>query len=69
MSDSQVLIDFFRQYEKENGTEKTVDYVCRVLQAAGIVDPKLSCWREATDESYKYAVLFPIEKKEVLSVG
>ena len=67
MSDNQVLIDFFRQHAKENGNEATVGHACKILEAAGIVDPKLSCWREATDSSYKYAVLFPIDIKVIAS--
>lgn len=67
MSDGQVLIDFFSQYAKENGEEKTVDFACKVLQSAGIVDPRLSCWREMKDGSFKYAVLYPLDRKEKVS--
>ena len=72
MSDDQVLIDWCRQFAKVNGNEKTVDHMCKVLESAGIVDPRTSVWRIPKDprkSEEKYAVLFPVREDKVKLVA
>ncbi len=63
-SDS-LIVSFIKDKKRLYGDEFTIEYVCQVLKAAGVIDVK-STWMIPQDgTSVKYARLYPKDQQVI----
>ncbi len=62
-SDRQI-VSFIKDKKRRNGDEFTIEYVCQVLKAAGVIGND-SLWRIPQDGKPKYAILYPKDQQVI----